>query len=98
MIEKAGHPVDKRRLCLTVTARGRELLERLAPVQRRVNDVQFGCLTAKEFALLVDMIERLVKSSEQAMALQRYLSETSATPKVAKLDTRRKPARKTGAA
>jgi DNA-binding MarR family transcriptional regulator len=98
LIEKAGHPVDKRRLCLTVTARGRELLERLAPIQRRVNDVQFGCLTAKEFALLVDMIERLVKSSEQAMALQRYLSETSATPKVAKLDTRRKPARKTGAA
>lgn len=98
LIEKAGHPVDKRRLCLTVTARGRELLERLAPIQRRVNDVQFGCLTAKEFALLVDMIERLVKSSEQAMALQRYLSETSATPKVAKLDTRRKPAHKTGAA
>ncbi len=32
LIEKAGHPVDKRRLCLTVTARGRELLERLAPI------------------------------------------------------------------
>jgi MarR family transcriptional regulator, organic hydroperoxide resistance regulator len=97
LIEKAGHPVDRRRLCLTVTARGREMLERLAPIQRQVNDVQFGCLTAREFTLLVDMIERLVKSSEQAMALQRYLSESSARPNITKLEIRPKPGRKAAA-
>jgi MarR family transcriptional regulator, organic hydroperoxide resistance regulator len=94
LIEKAAHPVDRRRLCLTVTARGREMLERLAPIQRQVNDVQFGCLTAREFTSLVDMIERLVKSSEQAMALQRYLSESSARPNITKLEIRPKPGRK----
>jgi MarR family transcriptional regulator, organic hydroperoxide resistance regulator len=97
LIEKAGHPVDRRRLCLTVTARGREMLERLAPIQRQVNDVQFGCLTAREFTSLVDMIERLVKSSEQAMALQRYLSESSARPNITKLEMRPKPGRKAAA-
>jgi MarR family transcriptional regulator, organic hydroperoxide resistance regulator len=96
LIEKAGHPVDKRRLCLSVTARGREMLERLAPIQRQVNDVEFGCLSAREFASLVDMVERLVTSSEQAMALQRYLSESNATPNITKLDVPQKPARKRG--
>ena len=87
--------MDKRRLCLTVTARGRDMLDRLAPVQRKVNDVQFGCLTAKEFALLADMVERLVKSSEQAMALQRYLSDLNAKPIVAELGGRSRTPRKT---
>ncbi len=96
LIEKAGHPVDKRRLCLSVTARGREMLERLAPIQRQVNDVEFGCLSAKEFASLVDMVERLGTSSEQAMALQRYLSESSVKPNVTRLDVQKKPARKRG--
>jgi hypothetical protein len=44
------------------------------------------------------MIERLVKSSEQAMALQRYLSESSAKPNITKLDAQPKSARKRGAA
>jgi len=95
LIEKAGHPVDKRRLCLTVTPRGRDMIERLAPIQTQVNDVQFGCLTAKEFALLADMVERLVKSSEQAMALQRYLSDLNARPIVAELGGRQRTPRKT---
>jgi DNA-binding MarR family transcriptional regulator len=95
LIEKAGHPVDRRRLCLTVTARGAEMLERLAPIQTQVNDVQFGCLTAKEFASLADMVERLVKSSEQAMALQRYLSDLNTRPSVAEFGRRPKTSRKT---
>jgi MarR family transcriptional regulator, organic hydroperoxide resistance regulator len=91
LIEKANDPADKRRLCLTVTTRGRELLERLAPIQTKVNDVQFGCLSAREFASLADMVARLVTSSEQAMALQRYLSDPNARPNVAAAGGRRKP-------
>src|SRR5258708_13264669 len=45
LIEKAGHPVAKRRLCLTVTARGRELLQRLAPAPRAGHNVHFACLS-----------------------------------------------------
>jgi MarR family transcriptional regulator, organic hydroperoxide resistance regulator len=91
LIEKAGHPVDRRRLCLTVTARGRDMLDRLAPIQTQVNDVEFGCLTAREFALLADMVERLVKSSKQAMALQRYLSDLNAKPSIAEFGGQRRP-------
>jgi DNA-binding MarR family transcriptional regulator len=89
LIEKAPHPVDKRRLCLSVTSRGDDLLDRLAPVQRQVNDVQFDCLSAKEFQQLLDMIERLAHSSERAVSLQRYLAESAASMAVADLDTRR---------
>ncbi len=80
LIEKAAHPVDRRRLCLTVTARGAEMLERLAPTQVQVNDVQFDCLSAKEFQQLLDMVQRLVDSSDRAIALQRYLAEVNVKP------------------
>jgi DNA-binding MarR family transcriptional regulator len=80
LIVKAAHPIDRRRLSLTVTPRGAELLERLAPTQMQVNDVQFGCLSAREFQQLLDMVQRLVETSDRAIALQRYLAETSAKP------------------
>jgi DNA-binding MarR family transcriptional regulator len=80
LIEKAAHTVDRRRLSLTVTARGAALLERLAPTQMQVNDVEFGCLSAKEFQQLLDMVYRLVESSDRAIALQRYLAETNVKP------------------
>jgi DNA-binding MarR family transcriptional regulator len=80
LIEKAEHPADRRRLSLTVTQRGAELLERLAPTQRQVNNVQFDCLNAREFHQLLDMVQRLVDSSERAVALQHYLAEVSVKP------------------
>ena len=80
LIKKSAHPVDRRRLSLTVTPRGAELLERLAPTQMQVNDVQFGCLSAREFQQLLDVVQRLVETSDRAIALQRYLAETNAKP------------------
>jgi|tagenome__1003787_1003787.scaffolds.fasta_scaffold17763765_2 hypothetical protein len=41
----------------------------------QVNDVQFGALSRKEFELLSNVVERLVKSSDGAVALQNYLTE-----------------------
>lgn len=75
LITKTSHPDDRRRISLVVTAHGAELLERLAPTQQQVNDVQFGTLNAKEFHQLLDMVQRLVDSSDRAIALQRYLAE-----------------------
>ncbi len=73
LIDKATDDRDRRRLVLTVTAEGRLRLERLAPTQRQINDEEFGCLSAKEFANLLDVVDRLVDSAEKAVALQRYV-------------------------
>ena len=77
LISKAENPADRRRVCLKVSPQGRALLERLAPRQRQVNDVQFGCLSATEFTTLLLLVEKLVDSSDHAVALQRYLAETA---------------------
>ncbi|MGY3622725.1 MarR family winged helix-turn-helix transcriptional regulator [Bradyrhizobium sp. USDA 10063] len=99
LIEKAAHQGDRRRLSLSVTPRGAELLERLAPTQMQVNDVEFGCLSAREFELLLDLVQRLVESSDRAIALQRYLAETNVQPIPApSRKSASKPPRKTGKA
>ena len=74
LIRKEVDADDRRRLRLTVTPAGEDLLDALAPIQRQVNDVQFGCLSAKEFAQLLDMVERLVASGDRAVSLQHYLA------------------------
>lgn len=73
MIHKRIDSGDRRRVTLTVSNKGRAALERLAPIQRQVNDVEFGCLSRAEFALFTDIVDRLIESGARAVALQRYL-------------------------
>jgi DNA-binding MarR family transcriptional regulator len=73
LVEKAVDPNDRRRVTLAVSAKGRSALERLAPIQRQVNDVEFGCLSRGEFETLTALIERLIDSGARAVALQNYL-------------------------
>jgi MarR family transcriptional regulator, organic hydroperoxide resistance regulator len=75
LIDKAPDLKDRRRVRLEVSDAGRALLAKLAPVQRRVNDEQFDCLTTGEFRLLLDIVERLIDSSNRALRLQAYFSE-----------------------
>ena len=70
LVKKTQDQTDKRKTILTVTDRGIALLEELAPFQRQVNDAEFGALSRAEFLQLSDAIERLVQSSESAIALQ----------------------------
>jgi len=70
LVKKTQDKTDKRKTILTVTDRGIALLEELAPFQRQVNDAEFGALSRAEFLQLSDAIERLVQSSESAIALQ----------------------------
>lgn len=91
LVAKRIDPTDRRRLCLTVTRQGRDLLARLAPMQRQVNDVQFEGLSAEEFRTLSNLIERLVDSSGRALSLQRYLTENARAAAPA-----RPPARRAG--
>lgn len=73
LIHKDTDPGDRRRVTLTVSEKGQAALERLAPIQRRVNDTEFGCLNRQEFDLLTGLIDRLIDSGARAVALQNYL-------------------------
>ena len=73
LIHKSVDPADRRRVKLQVSEKGDALLAELAPAQRQVNDAQFGCLSQGEFLQLLDMVERLIASSENAVRLQAYL-------------------------
>ena len=73
LIHKETDAGDRRRVTLTISKSGRDALERLAPVQRRVNDEEFGCLSREEFELLTDLVDRLLGSGARAVALQSYL-------------------------
>lgn len=73
LVNKKTDAGDRRRVSLTVPAKGHKALERLAPIQRRVNDVEFGCLSRDEFDFLTAVVDRLVDSGARAVALQNYL-------------------------
>lgn len=74
LVGKVRDPHDRRRVRLSVTAKGRTLLEELAPVQRRVNDAQFECLRSGQLSELTRLVEALIACSERAVALQAFLT------------------------
>lgn len=73
LIHKKIDMTDRRRVTLTVSNKGLAALERLAPIQRQVNDAEFGCLSQREFELLTGIVDRLIESGARAVALQSYL-------------------------
>jgi MarR family transcriptional regulator, organic hydroperoxide resistance regulator len=73
LVAKRSDSKDKRRVRLTVTKKGHDLLATLAPVQRQVNDVQFGPLSRADFQFLLRVLDQLIESSDKAVALQKYL-------------------------
>jgi DNA-binding MarR family transcriptional regulator len=77
LVHKKTDAGDRRRVTLTVSAKTNTLLERLAPNQRRVNDVEFGCLSREEFRLLIGLVDRLIESGDKAAALQTYMLSQS---------------------
>lgn len=80
-IRKRPDTADRRRVFLEVTEAGDNLLAEVAPVQRLVNDIQFDCLSAEEFHQLINVIERLINSTERAIQYQSYLRATAQPPK-----------------
>src|SRR3954469_3799665 len=73
ILEKGSDPADGRRVLLTCTARGQTLLERMAPYQRRINDVLFERLDARRFAQVRALARELVTSGDRAVALLEFL-------------------------
>jgi DNA-binding MarR family transcriptional regulator len=70
LVQKTQDNIDRRRISLA--EKGKELLRRLAPYQREINDVEFACLTKEQFQLLSTIMEDLIDCGDKAVALQRY--------------------------
>ena len=83
LIEKTQDSVDRRRISLAITEKGKALLRQLAPYQREINDVEFGPLSREDFQTVSRILEALIDSSDKAFALQRYKSSIKETTKVA---------------
>ncbi|MDO9176656.1 MAG: MarR family winged helix-turn-helix transcriptional regulator, partial [Actinomycetota bacterium] len=73
LIVKARDPKDARRTLLRTTAAGYALLAKLAPVQRAVNDIEFGGISQRDFLQLHRIMNRLIENCDAALALQRLL-------------------------
>jgi MarR family transcriptional regulator, organic hydroperoxide resistance regulator len=73
LVNKDTDSIDRRRVSLWLTSKGRAALDAHGPIQRQVNDVRFGCLSRREFEQLSVMLEKLIESADQALALQSYL-------------------------
>jgi DNA-binding MarR family transcriptional regulator len=73
LIHKRTDPADRRRVTLTVSAKGHALLEKLAPMQRKVNNIEFGCLNRHDLKYLIEKVDQLIECSDRALALQAYL-------------------------
>ncbi len=80
LVAKESDQTDKRRVRLKITKAGHDLLAKVAPVQRQVNDVQFGPLSSSDFQFLLRVLSDLIVSSEKALALQKFLSTHLALP------------------
>jgi MarR family transcriptional regulator, organic hydroperoxide resistance regulator len=73
LLEKASDPADRRRVLLRLNAKSRQLLERIAPYQRRVNDVLFEFVDAKRFRELRTLAGELVARGDRAVAMLELL-------------------------
>src|SRR5580704_14975771 len=67
LLTKQTDPKDRRRVCLRMTSKGLDLLASLAPAQRKVNDVLFEPIEAEQFPALRNLVDRLMKSGDQAV-------------------------------
>jgi DNA-binding MarR family transcriptional regulator len=69
LVEKETDEVDRRRVVLTITAKARDLLNQLGPVQRPVNDMLFRGLTASDFERLRRLMSGMVEAADEAIEL-----------------------------
>jgi len=69
ILEKVPDPRDGRRVLLKNTNKSLQLLERLAPYQRRINDALFEFLDEKRFRELRALAAKLVACGDRAVAL-----------------------------
>ncbi len=72
LIRKRPNTKDRRRVLLTLTPGGQQLLNKLSHIQAPVNDKLFGGLSVKEAEVLAAILPRLVIAGDQALALLKF--------------------------
>ena len=77
ILHKDSDPADGRRVILRANEKAIELLDRLAPFQRSVNDMLFERLDAKRFKQLRSLARDLVASGDRALALLEFMQHGS---------------------
>jgi len=75
LVRKQTHPEDRRRVQLNLTPAGREMLGKLAPIQKLVNDALFESVTAEDFQVLRDVFARLAASGDRSVHLLEYVTQ-----------------------
>lgn len=78
-VAKRRHPNDRRRVNLSVTDVGLGKLERLASLQRPVNDALFKPLDRTTFEMLSEIMHRLARGAEQAIHLADHIITNETT-------------------
>lgn len=73
LITKRPHDSDGRRVNLSVTVLGFDKLERLAKLQRPVNDALFATLDRSKFETLCDIMRQLARGANQAVLLADHI-------------------------
>ena len=79
LIEKRVNTRDRRRVLLTVSAKGRSRLEQLVALQIPVNDALFESVGGDEFLALSQTIQRLVVCGAHAQSLLELLKAERST-------------------
>jgi MarR family transcriptional regulator, organic hydroperoxide resistance regulator len=74
LLTKRPDPKDRRRVCLSITRKGAELLQRLAPTQAQVNDVLFEFLDAPQFRQFRALVDKMTDCGDRSVALLEYLA------------------------
>ena len=69
LLTKRPDRKDRRRVRLSITRKGGDLLHRLAPVQAQVNDVLFEFLDAGQFRQFRGLVARMTACGDRAVAL-----------------------------
>jgi DNA-binding MarR family transcriptional regulator len=81
LVDKQVNKDDRRRVLLTVTPKGRKLLDELTTLQAPVNDALFDCLSANEFKVLASMMSRLVACGDRAVSLIESAAKSQTLPR-----------------
>lgn len=77
LVEKKPDPEDRRKVRLSQTPKAKDLLARLAPTQRQVNDIQFEVLQSGDVERMLYLLRGLIEGGDKALKLQEYLQSSS---------------------
>jgi DNA-binding MarR family transcriptional regulator len=78
-IRKRRDPQDKRAVVLALTPTAKRALERLAPLQRQVNDELFSQISRPHFEELSRVMDSWIESGDRAVVLLDYLRRNSSS-------------------